>query len=221
MKEVQDHFFKLAKEQGYRARSAFKLIEIDDRKRLLKKGDRVLDMGAAPGSWTQIAAARVGPKGAVVAVDLKPIDPRGLPHHVSLMQADLLTLTPDHFGGVPFDVVISDIGPDTSGDPFSDSVRSVQLCHALLDRYPMWLRRGGHTTMKVYEGGDYPGLLRRCAELFGESKGFKPKSSRAESVEMFVTCKGYRGPAARGVHEATRTRSRGWGGDQGPNSSSP
>jgi 23S rRNA (uridine2552-2'-O)-methyltransferase len=211
MKEVQDHFFRLAKEQGYRARSAFKLIEIDDRKRLIRKGDRVLDMGAAPGSWTQVAAERVGPRGTVVAVDLKAIDPRGLPQHVSLLQADLMDLAPEHFGGIPFDVVISDMGPDTSGDPFGDSIRSVNLCNALLDRFPRWLRRGGHATMKVYEGSEYPALLRRCAALFAESKGFKPKSSRAESVEMFVTCKGYKGPAADDDAKAVKAKPRGWG----------
>lgn len=211
MKEVQDHFFRLAKEQGYRARSAFKLIEIDDRKKLIRKGDRVLDMGAAPGSWTQVAAERVGPKGAVVAVDLKAIDPRALPPHVTLLQADLMDLAPEHFGGVPFDVVISDMGPDTSGDPFGDSIRSVNLCNALLDRFPRWLRKGGHATMKVYEGSEYPALLKRCAALFAESKGFKPKSSRAESVEMFVTCKGYKGPAADDDSRAPKAKPRGWG----------
>lgn len=211
MKEVQDHFFRLAKEQGFRARSAFKLIEIDDRKKLIRKGDRVLDMGAAPGSWTQVAAERVGPKGAVVAVDLKAIDPRGLPQHVTLLQADLMDLAPEHFGGVPFDVVISDMGPDTSGDPFGDSIRSVNLCNELLDRFPRWLRKGGHATMKVYEGGEYPALLKRCAALFAECKGFKPKSSRAESVEMFVTCKGYKGPAADDDARAPKAKPRGWG----------
>ncbi|MEY4534063.1 MAG: Ribosomal large subunit methyltransferase [Planctomycetota bacterium] len=211
MKEVQDHFFRLAKEQGYRARSAFKLIEIDDRKKLIRKGDRVLDMGAAPGSWTQVAAQRVGPTGSVVAVDLKAIDPRGMPANVSLLQADLMELAPEHFGGKPFDVVISDMGPDTSGDPFGDSIRSVNLCNALLDRFPLWLRKGGHATMKVYEGGEYPALLKRCAALFVESKGFKPKSSRAESVEMFVTCKGYKGPPAGLGDAAPKARPRGWG----------
>jgi 23S rRNA (uridine2552-2'-O)-methyltransferase len=211
MKEVQDHFFRLAKEQGYRARSAFKLIEIDDRKQLIRKGDRVLDMGAAPGSWTQVAAQRVGPKGFVVGVDLKAIDPRGLPGNVRLLQADLMELEPGHFGGEPFDVVISDMGPDTSGDPFGDSIRSVNLCNALLDRFPLWLRRGGHATMKVYEGSEYPALLRRCAALFAESKGFKPKSSRAESVEMFVTCKGYKGPPPSTGDAAQRVKPRGWG----------
>jgi 23S rRNA (uridine2552-2'-O)-methyltransferase len=212
MKEVQDRWFKLAKEQGYRARSAFKLIEIDDRRRLLKRGGRVLDAGAAPGSWTQVAAARVGPTGFVCAFDLKAIDPKGLPPNVTLMQADIATLGLDAFGGVPFDTVISDMGPDTSGDPSGDSIRSIALCNLLLDRLPHWLRRGGSFVMKVYEGGGYPALLRRTESLFDEAKGVKPESSRNESVEIFVVAKGYKGVAKVASDGAnTQVRERGWG----------
>lgn len=217
MKEVQDHFFKKAKEDGYRARSAYKLIEIDERKKLLRAGLRVLDVGAAPGSWTQVAAARVGPNGLVASVDLKAIDPRGLPKHVSLLQADLNHLDAATFSsllgaGRLFDVVLSDMGPDTSGDPSGDSARSCHLCHALLDRLPHWLRRGGDCAMKVYEGGEYPALLQRARALFDEARGFKPKSSRAESVEMFIVCKAYRGPGENEGPRAAPARPRGWGG---------
>ncbi len=211
MKEVQDFFFRKAKEEGYRARSAYKLIEIDDRRKLLRKGDRVLDLGAAPGSWTQVAAARVGEHGLVVGVDLKAIDPRGLPKWVTLMKADLRDLDASTFGGTYFDAVISDMAPDTSGDPFGDSVRSCHLCQALLDRLPNWLRRGGHSTMKVFEGAEYPELLRRTERLFEDSKGFKPRSSRAESVEMFIVCKGYKGHDAEPAPESRPARRRGWG----------
>ncbi len=211
MKEIQDRWFRMAKEQGYRARSAFKLIEIDDRRRVLKRGARVLDVGAAPGSWTQVAAQRVGPTGMVCAFDLKAIDPAGLAANVRVMQADLNTLGVDSFDGIPFDAVISDMGPDTSGDASGDSIRSIALCNALLDRIPHWLRRGGHFVMKVYEGGGYPALLKRADALFDEVKGVKPESSRAESVEIFVVGKGYQGALA--VTEAPRTAStpqRGW-----------
>lgn len=209
MKEVQDHWFRKAKELGYRARSAFKLIEIDDKRRMLKRGARVLDVGAAPGSWTQVAAERVGPTGHVTAVDLKAVDPRGLPPHVTLIQSDLRDLAPEHFGD-PFDVVISDMGPDTSGDPSTDSIRSVQLCDALLDRLPMWLRRGGHFVMKVYEGRDYPALLKRAGTMFTAVKGFKPSSSRAESVEMFVVCTEFKG-AGQQLQQPKARPARGWG----------
>ncbi len=188
MKEVQDHYFRLAKERGFRARSAFKLLELDERFHLLRPGLRVLDVGAAPGSWTQVAAAAVGPRGRVVAVDLKPIDPRGLPAHVEILREDLQEIEAERFGPVPFDLVLSDMAPDTTGVPSADSAVSVRLCNALLDRVDAWLRPGGSLVMKVFEGADYPALLRRAQRLFGSVKGFKPKSSRAESVEMFVAC---------------------------------
>lgn len=188
MKEVQDHYFRRAKECGYRARSAFKLIEINERFKLLRSGLRVLDVGAAPGSWTQIAATAVGARGQVVAIDLKAIDPRGLPKHVQLMQADLNEVDAEELGTPPFDLILSDMAPDTTGVPSGDSAISVRLCHTLLDRAEKWLRPGGSLVMKVYEGGDYPELLRRSQRMFASAKGFKPKSSRAESVEMFIVC---------------------------------
>lgn len=200
MKEVQDHWFRLAKERGYRARSAFKLLEIQDRFKLLRAGQRVLDVGAAPGSWTQVAASIVGPRGRIVAVDLKPIDPRGLPPQVERIEADMTTLAPDHFGGERFQVLLSDMAPDTTGVPSADSAVSVRLCNALLDRAGWWLVPGGSLVMKVFEGGEYPALLRRAQHCFESVKGFKPKASRAESVEMFIVCRGFRGgatPSAR------------------------
>jgi 23S rRNA (uridine2552-2'-O)-methyltransferase len=197
MKEVQDHFFRKAKEDGYRARSAYKLLEIMERFRLFKPGGRVLDCGAAPGSWLQVAANIVGPGGLVVGVDLKPIDARGLPRNVLLMEGDLRDLTvqdlPPAAKGKFFDAVISDMGPDTSGVPSADSARSVHLCTDLLRILPDFLKPGGHCAMKVYEGGEYPGLLKLAGKLFDDARGFKPKSSRDESVEMFIVCRGFRG----------------------------
>lgn len=210
MREVQDIWFRRAKEAGYRARSAFKLIEIDDRRGVLKKGSRVLDVGAAPGSWTQVAADRVGPRGFVCSFDLKVIDPRGFPPHVKVMQADLNDLDLGAFDSVPFDAVISDIGPDTSGDASGDSIRSVALCNTLLDRMPVWLRKGGNAVMKVYEGGGYPALLKRTESLFGSVKGMKPESSRRESVEMFIVAMDFRGGDAA-TPDRTKPKGRGWG----------
>ncbi|MFO0827983.1 MAG: RlmE family RNA methyltransferase [Phycisphaerales bacterium] len=194
MREVQDHYFRLAKEEGYRSRAAYKFIEIDERKHILRRGDRVLDAGAAPGSWAQVAAARVGPRGEVVGVDLKAIDPRGYPANVRMLQGDLRDVTLEELGGEPFDAIISDMAPDTTGDPSGDHFVSARLCNDLLDRAGDWLRRGGNLVMKVYEGADYPRLLRRAAGLFDDAKGFKPKASRAESVEMYIVCHGFKGP---------------------------
>jgi 23S rRNA (uridine2552-2'-O)-methyltransferase len=197
VKEVQDHWFRLAKEEGYRSRAAYKLIDIDDRRRLLRRGDRVLDAGAAPGSWSQVAATRVGPKGEVVAVDLKEISKANLPPQVRVLRGDLRELSLDDLGGRPFDVVLSDMAPDTTGDPMGDGFRSARLCHDLLDRAALWLRRGGNLAMKVFEGGEYPELLRRAGRMFDEAKGYKPRASRAESVEMFIVCLGFNGTDGR------------------------
>jgi 23S rRNA (uridine2552-2'-O)-methyltransferase len=233
MRELHDHFFRQARLQGYRSRAAFKLIEIDERRRLLRRGSVVLDAGCAPGSWLQVAAARVGPPGRVIGVDLKECDPRGLAPNVRLVQGDLRDVTlaellggvaPEPAGGAahrvlgeepapPFDVILSDMGPDTTGDPSGDSARSIRLCHDLLDRAGLWLRLGGHLAMKVYEGGDYPELLRRTRSLFAEAKGYKPESSRDESVEIYLIGRGWRGAERSGQAPAQQpagARPRGW-----------
>lgn len=194
MREVQDHFFRLAKEEGFRSRAAYKLMEIDERKRVLRRGDRVLDAGAAPGSWAQVAVKKIGDRGVVWAVDLKSIERSGYPSNVRLVQADLGEVELSEIGGERFDVLLSDMAPNTTGDPSGDHFLSVRLCDMLLDRAADWLRRGGNLVMKVFEGQEYPTLLKRCARLFDEAKGFKPKASRSESVEMFIVCHGYRGP---------------------------
>ena len=186
MREVQDHWFREAKRKGYRSRAAFKLLELDDRRRILRKGDVVLDAGAAPGSWCQVAASRVGPKGRVVGVDLKSIERGNLPPEIDLVEGDLRTFDPSSVGVERFDVVLSDMAPDTTGDHFGDHHRSVRLCHELLDRCTTWLKPGGNMVMKVFEGEAYRDLLDRVSKRFGTSKGFKPKASRSESVEMFV-----------------------------------
>ena len=218
MKEVQDHWFREAKAHGYRSRAAFKLLEIDRRRRLFRTGMRVLDVGSAPGSWLQVAAVAVGPTGRVVGIDLKTIDPAGLPDHVSVIVGDARDRSIADLGGRPFDLVISDMAPDTTGDRSGDQARSARLCHELLDRLPQWLRRGGKLVYKVFEGGDYPELLRRTRTMFTKVKGFKPPASRAESVEMFVISEGFEpaeSPPRRQSAEATvpiaPNRPRGWG----------
>jgi 23S rRNA (uridine2552-2'-O)-methyltransferase len=192
MKEVQDHWFRKAKEDGYRARSAYKLLAIDERFRILKRGMRVLDAGAAPGSWTQVASKIVGERGEIVSVDLKKIDPRGLPKNVRLMCGDLRQISLTDFGGY-FDVILSDMAPDTTGVPMADAAISVRLCNALLDLSKEVLKVGGDLVMKVFEGGEYLELLARAKNIFCEAQGYKPTSSRAESVEIFIVCSQYKG----------------------------
>lgn len=198
MREVQDHYFRLAREEGYLSRAAYKLLEIDRRKRLLRKGDRVLDCGCAPGSWLQAAAKAVGESGMVVGIDLKAVT-RKIADNVVTVQADLAEIAPEaliKLAGLPtrlFDVLLSDMAPNTSGDPAGDHYRSIRLCEAALDRCPALLRVGGHLVMKAFEGGAYMELVHRTGELFAEAKGFRPAASRRESTEMYVIARGWRG----------------------------
>lgn len=195
-REVQDFYFKKAKAEGYVSRAAFKLMEIDERKRVLRRGDFVLDCGAAPGSWLQVAAERVGPRGFVVGVDLKTFRHSFPVANVRTITGDVTTMPVEALlrdgGGKQFDVVLSDMAPDTTGDRMSDHHLSVRLCEAVLQRCGELLRPGGTMVMKVFEGEAYPELLKAAGRMFGEAKGFKPKASRSESPEMYIVGKGFR-----------------------------
>lgn len=219
MRDVQDHYFRQAKRDGYRSRAAYKLTEILDRKRLLTQGARVLDVGAAPGSWSQVLGRKLGARGQIVAIDLKPIDPSGLGDNVSVVEGDVTEATLEDLGGMPFDLIVSDMAPDTTGNPFGDHHRSVRLCNTLLDRATEWLVEGGALVMKVFEGEVYRELLARTAREFEKAKGFKPAASRTESVEMFIIATGYRGPTEGDEEQAApadqlpkRKPSSGWSG---------
>jgi 23S rRNA (uridine2552-2'-O)-methyltransferase len=199
----QDAFFHKAKREGYVARSAYKLLEIDDRKRILRRGDAVLDLGCAPGSWLQVAAERIGDGGRVVGLDLQAVSVPGLPETVTTMVRDVFELSPDELrdlgGRGAFDVVLSDMAPKTAGDA-SDHFLSVRLCERVLELCGEVLRmggggRGGNLVMKVFEGERYPELLRLTQTMFADVKGFKPKSSREVSREIFIVAKGF----ARGM----------------------
>jgi 23S rRNA (uridine2552-2'-O)-methyltransferase len=200
MRQVQDHFFRLAKQEGYLSRAAYKLIEIDDRKHVLRRGDLVLDCGCAPGSWLQVASRRVGERGLVVGLDLQPIAPK-IAANVRTFEGDLTAFATEELlraaGGRRFDVIISDMAPNTSGDPQGDHFRSVRLCESLLDRAGALLREGGNLVMKVYEGAGYSDLLKRSERLFERARGFKPEASRKESREMYIVAHGWRGEDAR------------------------
>ena len=194
VREIHDHFFREAKREGYRSRAAYKLIEIDDRRHVLSKGDVVLDCGAAPGSWLQVASPRVGGRGRVLGVDLLEIQAHDLPRNVTVRQGDVLQYDIPEELGQQADVVLSDMAPATTGTPSADHFRSARLCGDLLDRLPEWLAKGGNCVMKVFEGEAYPDLLARSGRMFERAKGFKPKASRSDSVEIFLVCLGLKGP---------------------------
>ena len=245
-RELHDHYFREAKREGYLSRAAYKLIEIDTRKGLLRRGDCVLDCGAAPGSWLQVASKRVGPHGLVVGIDRRPIDHVFELDNVRCVHADLEEVETDLLlsyladdkrpgpsstaaaadssgpaSGKRFDVILSDMAPDTSGDHTADHFASARLCHAVLDRCGDLLAEGGRLALKVLEGESYAELLDRCRVLFEKVKGFVPKASRHKSTEIYVIAWGFRG---RGAAEADlsgraaaqplpppRPRSTGWG----------
>lgn len=199
---LHDKYFRLAKREGYLARSAYKLIEIDDRRKLIRRGDTVLDLGCAPGSWMQVASQRVGPNGRVVGIDLLPVGGVIAPN-VRTIVGDF-TQTPESvLLGITeseeetpkrrlANVVLSDMVPNTSGH--GDHFMSVRLCHTILDALPSLLRPGGSMAMKVFEGETFGELVARTKTMFHDFKVIKPKATRDISSEVFVTAKRFHPP---------------------------
>jgi len=193
-RQLNDPFVRDAKAKGYRSRAAFKLMELDDKFHFLKPGARVLDLGAAPGGWSQVAAKRVSAKGTVVAADILEIAP--LPG-VSILQADIsesdsLTRLQQALGG-PADVVLSDMAASTTGHRATDHLRTMALLEAALDVAAAVLKPGGAFVGKAFQGGATDELLARIKKMFREVKHVKPRASRAESVELYLVASGFRG----------------------------
>ncbi len=188
MYKVKDAYFKRAKKEGYLARSVYKLKEIDQRYRLFKKGDRVLDLGASPGSWLQYIAQVVGPKGRVLGLDLNPIRWENPPAFVQFWERDVLKWDVNEAKKVAdaFDVVVSDMAPATTGIKDVDTFRSIKLANRALEIALALLRLQGHFVCKVLEGGEMKDFLLKCKQQFSFVKVFKPQSSRRESREVFV-----------------------------------
>lgn len=204
-RKLHDRFFKQAKEEGYAARSAYKLIQINDKKKVLRRGDWVLDLGCSPGSWVQVASELVGPKGRVGGIDLKPVA-IDVPFNARTMVADIFQTEPAQLLGLiddadpprRCDVLLSDMAPSTEGGGGGsiDHLRSIELCRRVLALATHVLRERGTLVMKVFEGEAYPALLRETQNVFGEVKGFKPESSRDVSREMFIVAKGFKAQKA-------------------------
>jgi 23S rRNA (uridine2552-2'-O)-methyltransferase len=186
------------------------LTEIDDKRQILHKKDLVLDLGAAPGSWLQVASQRVGPKGKVIGVDLKTIDSLQL-DNVETIEEDVTKLSLDTFGDdCLFDVILSDMAPSTTGNHTIDHHGSIRLCHTALDIAATLLRPRGNLVMKVLEGEAYKELLEGCESCFSVAKGFKPKASRAISTEMFIVCTGRQDDMPKPIDIAPPRPNSGW-----------
>jgi 23S rRNA (uridine2552-2'-O)-methyltransferase len=185
----EDTYFQKAKEAGYRARSAFKLLQIQEKFHVLRRGQRVLDLGAAPGSWSQVAGQIVGPSGRVVAVDLQAIEP--LPGVVTIQgdvtAADVQAQMLEAAGGTVH-VVLSDAAPNSTGIRLHDHVLSVELVRAALSVARQALQPGGHLVAKVFEGEDLPQLIVDLRQAFEKVKPHYPDATRREGREVFLVC---------------------------------
>jgi 23S rRNA (uridine2552-2'-O)-methyltransferase len=196
-RQLNDPYVARAKHEGLRSRAAFKLIEIDDRHRLLKGGARVVDLGAAPGGWSQIAAKRVGAgerKGRVVAIDLLEMTPVA---GVEFIQLDFLDArAPDAIKallGGPADVVLSDMAANATGHRKTDHIKIMALAEAAADFAREVLAPGGAFLCKVLQGGTEAALLAALKRDFATVKHVKPAASRSDSAELYLLATSFRG----------------------------
>jgi 23S rRNA (uridine2552-2'-O)-methyltransferase len=187
--DPRDRFFEKAKREGLRARSAYKLEEIQRRLRILRPGARVLDLGAAPGGWCQIAAREVGQRGSVLGIDLDAVPP--LPPPVKTWVTD--AFAPELLerlrseGGAPFDVVLSDLAPRTTGIRGTDEARSIALAERALTLAVKVLKPSGALVVKLFMGGEFEAFLKTFKEAFGQVKVVKPEASVARgSKEVYL-----------------------------------
>jgi 23S rRNA (uridine2552-2'-O)-methyltransferase len=179
-----------AKSQGYPARSVFKLEEIDRRVRLLSRGQHVLDLGAAPGSWSLYASQRVGPTGRVVAIDLKPIE-QAFDENVSVLQGDALSLDNDALAlAAPYDVVLSDMAPNTSGNKVRDQAQSTELFLRALDVAQALGKPGSSFVGKIFMSGDFVSARQVLRDRYDKEQTIRPETTRSGSSEVFLVGRG-------------------------------
>ncbi len=193
-RQLNDPYVAEAQRLGYRSRAAFKLIELDDRFRLLLPGRRVVDLGCAPGGWTQVAVERVGARGAVVGIDLAETGPIA---GATILRADVqepaaVTAIRAELGDLA-DLVLSDMAPSTTGHAATDHLRIVALAEAAFSVAGQILKPGGAFVAKVFQGGAEGALLAQLKRAFTELRHAKPPASRAQSAETYVVAKGFRG----------------------------
>lgn len=192
----RDHYHKMAKDLGLRSRAAFKLLEIVKRFGVLKRGYVVLDIGAYPGGWLQVASKVVGPMGLVVGVDLRPIKEVGAPN-VKTIVGDVCdeSLHEKLANMIPrkVDVVLSDASPKLTGVWSTDMARHAQIVHCVLKLANKLLRKGGTAIIKAFQGRELNELLMDLRRVFDDVRLFKPKASRQRSREVYLVCTGFYG----------------------------
>lgn len=194
--KVKDHYFHKAKQENFLARSVFKLEEIDKKFKILKKNDWVLDLGYHPGSWVQYTSNFVGPEGQVIGIDIKEVQ-RGIDTlpNVKLWQRDIFEIQNLSDLGVvsPFDVVLSDMAPNTTGNKTVDQLGSLNLVEKVFSILPLFLKQKGGFVIKVFESHEAQKFLKNeLKKCFEEHHYFRPKSTRSTSTEFFVIGKKYK-----------------------------
>jgi 23S rRNA (uridine2552-2'-O)-methyltransferase len=196
-RQINDPYVARAKREGYRSRAAYKLIEIDQKYKVLKPGQRIVDLGAAPGGWSQVAARKIGlgeGRGRIVAIDLLPMEPLA---GVDFLELDFLDekapeILISRLGGEA-DLVMSDMAANTTGHKKTDHLRIMGLAETAADFARQVLAPGGAFLAKVFQGGTEGGLLTALKQDFAQVRHIKPAASRADSAELYVLATGFRG----------------------------
>jgi 23S rRNA (uridine2552-2'-O)-methyltransferase len=192
---VNDPYVKQAQKDGYRSRSSYKLIELNQKDRLIRPGMLVLDLGSAPGGWSQVAGALVGDKGRVLATDILPMDPL---KNVDFIQGDfreesVLHQIVDRLGGAKPDLVLSDMSPNISGISSADQASSIYLLELALDMVRRVLKPGGAFVAKLFQGVGSDEYLKELRAAFDKVSIRKPAASRSRSREVYIVAKGFKG----------------------------
>jgi 23S rRNA (uridine2552-2'-O)-methyltransferase len=193
-RHFKDAYVKQAQKAGYRSRAAFKLLEIQEKDRVIKAGMRVVDLGAAPGGWSQVARDLVGDKGRVIALDILPMDPIA---GVDIIQGDFRDEQPlvqlqSLLDGEPVDLVISDMAPNVTGMASVDQPRAMYLCELALDFARESLKPGGGFVIKVFQGAGFDEYFKSLRQSFSRVVSRKPSSSRAKSREIYLVAMNFK-----------------------------
>lgn len=193
-RQLNDPYVKEAKNRGYRSRAAFKILEINEKFKIFKRGYKVLDLGAAPGGWSQMAVEKVG-KNNVLALDILPIDPIFGVKTIQkdFLESDVKDVILKHMDNNKYNVVLSDMAANTTGDKKTDQLRTSLLAETALDFALQVLADGGSFVSKIFQGGAEKELMQKIKQNFAVAKFFKPQSSRKNSVETYMVAMGFRG----------------------------
>lgn len=194
-RHLSDPFVKQAQKDGYRSRAAYKLIELNEKDKLIRPGMRILDLGSAPGGWSQVASRLVGDKGRILATDILPMDPV---RNVDFIQGDftddaIVQQLLDWLGGGRFDLIISDIAPNITGIASADQASSIHFLELALDTVLKTLKPGATFVAKMFQGSGSDQYLKQLRQHFGKVAIRKPEASRKESREVYVVAKDFRG----------------------------